>query len=83
MKFFSCPQIVPRWVAPNVLTFAGFLLTVLDFVLLSYYDYNYLAASSINGTTVDTPTNGHSEVVPQSLWSVLAVFLFLAYTLGE
>ncbi|XP_026332737.1 ethanolaminephosphotransferase 1-like [Hyposmocoma kahamanoa] len=74
-------EIVPRWVAPNVLTFAGFLLTVLDFLLLSYYDYNYLAATSINGTTVNAPTNGHSEVVPQSLWSVLAVFLFLAYTL--
>ncbi|KAJ2940880.1 hypothetical protein O0L34_g10140 [Tuta absoluta] len=75
-------ELVPRWVAPNVLTFAGFLLTVLDFVLLSYYDYNYVAASALNGTeTVGSPLNGHSEVIPKSLWFVLAVFLFLAYTL--
>ncbi|XP_049880098.1 ethanolaminephosphotransferase 1-like [Pectinophora gossypiella] len=78
-------EFVPRWVAPNVLTFAGFLLTVLDFILLSYYDYNYLAASSLNATETvslnQSPLNGHTEVIPRSLWAVLAVFLFLAYTL--
>ncbi|XP_045505165.1 ethanolaminephosphotransferase 1-like [Colias croceus] len=74
-------ELVPRWVAPNVLTFAGFLLTVLDFILLSYYDYDYTAASArVNGTSTE-PLNGHTEVIPQSLWYLLAVFLFLAYTL--
>lgn len=73
---------VPRWVAPNVLTFAGFLLTVLDFLLLSYYDYDYLAASSkVSNETSSEPLKGHTEVIPQSLWYLLAVFLFLAYTL--
>ncbi|XP_041969870.1 ethanolaminephosphotransferase 1-like isoform X2 [Aricia agestis] len=75
-------EIVPKWVAPNVLTFSGFLLTVLDFLLLSYYDYDYLAASSRsqNETTTE-PLNGHVEAIPQSLWYLLAAFLFLAYTL--
>ncbi|XP_072948091.1 ethanolaminephosphotransferase 1-like [Epargyreus clarus] len=76
-------ELIPRWVAPNVLTFAGFVLTVLDFALLSYYDYDYTAASSTvhNETAVEPPLNGHTERIPQSLWFVLAVFLFLAYTL--
>ncbi|CAH0717956.1 unnamed protein product, partial [Brenthis ino] len=73
---------VPRWVAPNVLTFVGFLLTVLDFLLLSYYDYDYIAASSrVSNETSTEPLYGHTEAIPQSLWYILAVFLFLAYTL--
>ncbi|KPJ14042.1 Ethanolaminephosphotransferase 1 [Papilio machaon] len=76
-------ELVPRWVAPNVLTFVGFLLTVFDFVLLSYYDYDYTAASASvhNLTSPDQPLNGHPEVIPQKLWYLLAAFLFLAYTL--
>ncbi|VVD00043.1 ethanolaminephosphotransferase 1-like [Leptidea sinapis] len=75
-------EIVPRWVAPNVLTFAGFLLTVLDFVLLSYYDYDYTAASTrVRNQTLAETLDVPSEVIPQSLWYLLAVFLFLAYTL--
>ncbi|KAL0812083.1 hypothetical protein ABMA28_009468 [Loxostege sticticalis] len=77
-------ELFPRWVAPNVLTFAGFLLTVLDFLLLSYYDYSYYAASApAHNETVNPlePLNGHSEGIPQPLWFALAVFLFLAYTL--
>lgn len=65
-----------------MLTFVGFLLTVLDFVLLTYYDYNYTAASA-NSTSVEVPLNGHADVIPRSLWILLAVFLFLAYTLGK
>lgn len=69
--------------APNVLTFSGFLFVILNFAMLSYYDYYYVAASAINGTNIDNTLNGHTEVIPRSLWWVLAVFLFLAYTLGE
>ncbi|XP_073962832.1 ethanolaminephosphotransferase 1-like [Choristoneura fumiferana] len=72
-------EFVPRWVAPNLLTFLGFLLTVLDFVLLSYYDYSYTAASARNETIVEL--SERPEVIPQTLWYALAVFLFLAYTL--
>ncbi|CAH2057382.1 unnamed protein product, partial [Iphiclides podalirius] len=76
-------ELVPRWVAPNVLTFAGFLLTVLDFALLSYYDYDYTAASAsvMNVTIAEQPLESRPEVIPQRLWYVLAAFLFLAYTL--
>ncbi|XP_045524195.1 ethanolaminephosphotransferase 1-like [Pieris brassicae] len=75
-------ELVPRWVAPNVLTFSGFLLTVLDFILLSYYDYDYTAASAVvKNETVVEPLNGRTEVIPQTLWYFLSVFLFLAYTL--
>ncbi|XP_061723925.1 ethanolaminephosphotransferase 1-like [Cydia pomonella] len=72
-------ELVPRWVAPNLLTFLGFLLTVLDFVLLSWYDYSYTAASARNETIVEL--GKRPEIIPQSLWYFLAVFLFLAYTL--
>ncbi|CAF4873669.1 unnamed protein product [Pieris macdunnoughi] len=75
-------ELVPRWVAPNVLTFSGFLFTVLDFILLSYYDYDYTAASAmVKNETVVEPLNGRTEVIPQTLWYFLSVFLFLAYTL--
>lgn len=74
-------ELVPKWVAPNVLTFGGFLLIVVNFSCLSYYDYDYTAASGpLNGTT-DGLVNGHVELIPQNLWYAIGVFLFLAYTL--
>ncbi|CAG9131614.1 unnamed protein product [Plutella xylostella] len=73
-------ELVPRWVAPNVLTFAGFLLTVANFLLLSHYDYDYTAASAVNATAA-VVNGGVRNVIPGWLWPVLAVFLFLAYTL--
>ncbi|PNF19293.1 hypothetical protein B7P43_G07517 [Cryptotermes secundus] len=62
----------PKWIAPNLLTFAGFLFTVLNFLLLSYYDYNFYASS-----------DEHPEfpAVPQWVWAVAALNIFLAYTL--
>ncbi|XP_004922523.2 ethanolaminephosphotransferase 1-like [Bombyx mandarina] len=76
-------ELVPKWIAPNVLTFAGFMLVVLNFLMLSYYDYDYYAASfsANNATLIDATTNGYEEVIPKSLWFIIAVFLFLAYTL--
>lgn len=66
-------QFFPKWVAPNVMTFLGFLFTVLNFVLLSIYDWGYYANSDEPGTTP----------VPDWLWIVAAFNIFLAYTLGE
>ncbi|XP_065342656.1 ethanolaminephosphotransferase 1-like [Cloeon dipterum] len=65
-------KLCPRWVAPNLLTFVGFLFTVLNFILFSYYDYNFYASSS-----------DHPEVspLPRWLWATAALNLFLAYTL--
>ncbi|GLH04136.1 Uncharacterized protein GBIM_09913 [Gryllus bimaculatus] len=62
----------PKWIAPNVLTFVGFLFTVFNFILFSYYDY-YFYASSLD----------HSEIppIPRWVWLAAAINIFLAYTL--
>lgn len=67
-------QFCPAWVAPNLLTFSGFLLTVFNFLLFSYYDYGFHAL------TRENVTNDH---IPSWVWAVTAVNLFVAYTLGE
>ena len=71
---FVVLQWCPKWIAPNVLTFVGFLFTVLNFLMFSYYDYDFYASS-----------DEHPEVpaVPQWVWGVAAFNLFLAYTLGK
>ncbi|KAK7869581.1 hypothetical protein R5R35_003373 [Gryllus longicercus] len=62
----------PKWIAPNVLTFVGFLFTVFNFIMFSYYDY-YFYASSLD----------HSEIppIPRWVWLAAAINIFLAYTL--
>lgn len=67
-------QLVPRGVAPNVLTLSGFVLTLVNVGLLSYYDFAFFASSDL-----------HPEAppVPPWVWLVCAVNQFLAHTLGE
>ncbi|XP_013183063.2 ethanolaminephosphotransferase 1 [Amyelois transitella] len=67
-----CVQFCPVWVAPNLLTFAGFLLTVLNFLLFSYYDFGFYAL---------TQQNKDGDSIPRWVWAVSAVNLFVAYTL--
>lgn len=62
-------KLVPLWVAPNVLTFIGFLLTVANAGLLSYYDYRFTSALS------------PITEVPVWVWLVCAINHFLAHTL--
>ncbi|XP_055592627.1 ethanolaminephosphotransferase 1 isoform X2 [Uranotaenia lowii] len=62
-------QFFPRWIAPNLLTFSGFLLTVVNFFLIGYYDYGFTAAS-----TSPNP-------IPGWVWVLAAINLFVAYTL--
>jgi hypothetical protein len=71
---FSIFQWCPKWIAPNLLTFAGFLFTVLNFVIFSYYDYGFYASSDEHP---DIPA------IPQWVWGVAALNIFLAYTLGK
>ncbi|XP_035778434.1 ethanolaminephosphotransferase 1-like isoform X1 [Anopheles albimanus] len=59
----------PRWIAPNLLTFTGFMLTVVNFFLIAYYDYDFRAATN----------SPHS--VPNWVWMLAAINLFVAYTL--
>ncbi|KAK3927794.1 Ethanolaminephosphotransferase 1 [Frankliniella fusca] len=61
----------PTWIAPNVLTFSGFLLIVLNFVMFAYYDPNF-NASSINKP--DAP-------IPRWVFLLAGINLFLAHTL--
>lgn len=67
-----CVQFCPVWVAPNLLTFTGFLLTVLNFFVFSYYDYGFYAL---------TAENVSKDYIPSWVWAVSAVNLFVAYTL--
>lgn len=70
--FFSVrPQYFPKWVAPNVMTFAGFLFTVLNFVMLSWFDWGFWASTDLPG----------SVPIPNWFWAAAAVNIFLAYTL--
>ncbi|CAK1540413.1 unnamed protein product [Leptosia nina] len=67
-----CVQYCPHWVAPNLLTFSGFLLTVLNFLLFSYYDYGFYAL---------TKDNDGNDSIPSWVWAISAINLFVAYTL--
>jgi ethanolaminephosphotransferase len=62
----------PRWIAPNLLTFVGFLFTVATLVLLSIYDYEFYANA-----------NDYPSVAPLPKWvfMTVSIFMFLAYTL--
>uniref|UniRef100_A0A8W7Q1R7 Ethanolaminephosphotransferase 1 n=1 Tax=Anopheles coluzzii TaxID=1518534 RepID=A0A8W7Q1R7_ANOCL len=37
----------PKWIAPNLMTFAGFLFTVANFVMLSWYDWGFWASTDL------------------------------------
>ncbi|KAK4321847.1 hypothetical protein Pmani_007384 [Petrolisthes manimaculis] len=67
-------KICPRWIAPNVLTFVGFLFTVANFVLLAVYDYSYYASSD------DTPGDQYPPI-PSWVWLACAFNHFMAHTL--
>nr|CAD7428072.1 unnamed protein product [Timema monikensis] len=68
----SLSQFCPKWVAPNLLTFSGFLFTVLNFLLFAYYDYDFYASS------VKHP---EADPIPRWVWLIAAINIFLAYTL--
>ncbi|XP_065566533.1 ethanolaminephosphotransferase 1-like [Artemia franciscana] len=68
----SVVKICPTWIAPNTLTFFGFLLTAANFFILTHYDYSYWASSSVK---TDIPP------IPQWIWLIIAANHFLAHTL--
>ncbi|XP_046386847.1 ethanolaminephosphotransferase 1-like [Ischnura elegans] len=65
-------KLVPKWVAPNLLTFVGFLFTVGNFMLFVWYDYEFYASS-----------DDHPEFpsIPHWVWGFASINFFLAYTL--
>lgn len=60
------------WVAPNLLTFVGFLFVLLTAGLIAFYDPYYYASSD---------DNPEWPPIPQWVWLACAVSHFLAHTL--
>uniref|UniRef100_A0A8D2KFB2 Ethanolaminephosphotransferase 1 n=1 Tax=Urocitellus parryii TaxID=9999 RepID=A0A8D2KFB2_UROPR len=59
----------PTWLAPNLITFSGFLLVVFNFLLMTYFDPDFYASAP-----------GHKHV-PDWVWIVVGILNFMAYTL--
>lgn len=68
-------QLVPRSVAPNVLTLTGWLLLMSNLALLSWYDWDYETSSS------DLPSVKDRPPIPQWVWLYCAIAHFIGYTL--
>lgn len=57
------------WVAPNLLTFSGFMLTVINFLLMAYFDYDFTAA------------NNDTNPISRWVFLVVSINVMVAYTL--
>uniref|UniRef100_A0A674IFH7 Ethanolaminephosphotransferase 1 n=1 Tax=Terrapene triunguis TaxID=2587831 RepID=A0A674IFH7_9SAUR len=64
-------KIVPLWIAPNLLTFSGFLMILINYFLLSFYDWDYTASGASPG------------IVPTWVWLFGACTTFCAYALDS
>ncbi|KAH0617734.1 hypothetical protein JD844_016264 [Phrynosoma platyrhinos] len=64
-------KIVPLWIAPNLLTFGGFLMILINFFILSFYDWDYTASGSSGG------------LIPTWVWVFGAFATFCSYTLDS
>uniref|UniRef100_A0A8B9TN58 Ethanolaminephosphotransferase 1 n=1 Tax=Anas platyrhynchos TaxID=8839 RepID=A0A8B9TN58_ANAPL len=62
-------KIFPTWLAPNLITFSGFLLLVFNFFLMAYFDPDFYASA---------PDHQH---VPNGVWVIVGLLNFIAYTL--
>ncbi|CAF1291344.1 unnamed protein product [Adineta steineri] len=58
-------EFCPRWFAPNLMTFLGFLLLVVNFVMFTYYDLHFTQAL----------------VLPSWVWLVAAICQFWSHHL--
>ncbi|XP_064363641.1 ethanolaminephosphotransferase 1-like isoform X3 [Dromaius novaehollandiae] len=64
-------KIVPLWIAPNVLTFSGFVMILVNYFLISFYDWDYTASGTSPG------------LVPTWVWLFSSFTTFCAYTLDS
>uniref|UniRef100_A0A8C0ZEA3 Ethanolaminephosphotransferase 1 n=1 Tax=Cyanistes caeruleus TaxID=156563 RepID=A0A8C0ZEA3_CYACU len=64
-------KIVPLWIAPNLLTFSGFVMILFNYFLISFYDWDYTASGTSPG------------LVPTWVWLFSAFTTFCAYALGN
>ena len=60
----------PIWLAPNLLTFIGFMCCVAHFLLPTILDYDFTASAL-----------GSSHPVPSIVWFFISLFLFISHTL--
>ncbi|KAK6989472.1 ethanolaminephosphotransferase 1 [Biomphalaria glabrata] len=67
-----CVKFVPLWIAPNVLTLTGFLLLLVNFIVMTYYDPHFYAGCR------DHPEH---PPIPNWVWLMGAINTFLAHTL--
>ncbi|XP_013139955.1 PREDICTED: ethanolaminephosphotransferase 1-like, partial [Papilio polytes] len=65
-------KVIPRWLAPNLLTFLGFVCVVVVALLTSWYDYHWVAAGGPGQQDYD---------IPNYMYTISAVLIFLAYNL--
>ncbi|XP_052826445.1 ethanolaminephosphotransferase 1 isoform X1 [Octopus bimaculoides] len=65
-------QFLPLWLAPNLLTLVGFLLLLVSYVIMTYYDVQFYASS------LDNP---EYPPIPNWVWLVCALNNFIAHTL--
>ncbi|XP_029641489.1 ethanolaminephosphotransferase 1 [Octopus sinensis] len=65
-------QFLPLWLAPNLLTLVGFLLLLVSYVIMTYYDAEFYASS------LDNP---EYPSIPNWVWLVCALNNFIAHTL--
>lgn len=63
---------LPLWLAPNLMTFIGFIMLVINFMVLTYYDYDF-TASAIEITA--------RPAIPNWVWLFCGIFNFLSHTL--
>lgn len=66
-------KLLPMWLAPNLMTFVGWIMLMVNFWLLAYYDWDY------NTSTSDRDLN--RQPIPASLWVFCGVTHILAYML--
>ncbi|XP_071964770.1 ethanolaminephosphotransferase 1-like [Antedon mediterranea] len=68
----KCIKIFPKWLAPNLMTFCGFLLLVFNFLLLSYFDWDFYGSSRLHPAY---------PIVPTYVWITCGVCQFVAHQL--
>uniref|UniRef100_A0A8C3MRW2 Ethanolaminephosphotransferase 1 n=1 Tax=Geospiza parvula TaxID=87175 RepID=A0A8C3MRW2_GEOPR len=64
-------KVVPLWIAPNLLTFSGFIMILFNYFLISFYDWDYTASGTSPG------------LVPTWVWLFSAFTTFCAYALDS
>lgn len=61
-----CPQFLPTWLAPNLITFTGFMFLVLNFLMLAFFDFDF-TASGMSTLLVYLLISTRNELVKSSL----------------